>query len=122
MKISVVIPAYNECDSVGTTVTSIATTLEREAVDYEIIVVDDASSDGTSQAVEALGLDRVQCFRSHYPRGFGFAVRAGLDRFTGDAVAVMMADGSDDPEDLVRYAGLLESGYDCAFGSRFIRG
>jgi dolichol-phosphate mannosyltransferase len=60
--------------------------------------------------------------RSHYPRGFGFAVRSGLDVFSGDAVCVMMADASDSPADLVAYQRLLESGYDCAFGSRFVRG
>jgi dolichol-phosphate mannosyltransferase len=49
-------------------------------------------------------------------------VRAGLDRFAGDAVAILMADGSDDPADLVRYYRLLEEGYECAFGSRFMRG
>ena len=54
--------------------------------------------------------------------GFGFAVRAGLDTFTGDAVAIVMADGSDSPDDLVRYYRVLEEGYDCAFGSRFVRG
>ena len=47
-------------------------------------------------------------------------MRAGLERFEGDAVAIVMADGSDDPRDLVRYYQLLEEGYDCAFGSRFM--
>jgi dolichol-phosphate mannosyltransferase len=49
-------------------------------------------------------------------------VRAGLDAFAGDVVAIVMADGSDDPDDLVRYYRVLEEGYDCAFGSRFVRG
>jgi dolichol-phosphate mannosyltransferase len=49
-------------------------------------------------------------------------VRAGLDEFTGDAVAIVMADGSDSPDDVLRYYRLLEEGYDCAFGSRFVRG
>ena len=65
---------------------------------------------------------RIRCVASHYPRGFGFTVRAGLDVFEGDAVALVMADGSDDPEDLVRYHRLLEEGWDCAFGSRFMPG
>ena len=64
----------------------------------------------------------VSCFRSHLPLGFGHAVRAGLDRYTGDAVAIMMADLSDSPEDLVLYYRVLEQGYDCAFGSRFGQG
>jgi len=54
--------------------------------------------------------------------GFGHAVQTGLDEFTGDAVAIVMADLSDSPGDLVRYYHALEEGFDCAFGSRFIRG
>ena len=66
--------------------------------------------------------ERVRCIRNPYPNGFGFAVRAGLEAFTGDAVAIVMADGSDDPDDLVLYYRVLEAGYDCAFGSRFMPG
>jgi dolichol-phosphate mannosyltransferase len=50
------------------------------------------------------------------------AIRYGLTRITGDAVAIVMADGSDSPEDLVKYYRKLLEGYDCVFGSRFIRG
>ena len=56
------------------------------------------------------------------PNGFGLAVRAGLANFRGDAVAIVMADGSDDPADLVKYHAKLKEGYDCVFGSRFIAG
>jgi glycosyltransferase involved in cell wall biosynthesis len=56
------------------------------------------------------------------PRGFGHAVRAGLERFSGDAVAIVMADGSDNPRELVLYYRVLEAGYECAFGSRFMPG
>jgi len=98
--------------------------LDREQIDYELIVVDDSSTDGTKEAVDRMGEEntRIRCVASHYPRGFGFTVRAGLDVFEGDAVALVMADGSDDPEDLVRYHRLLEEGWDCAFGSRFMPG
>ncbi|MHC4139260.1 MAG: glycosyltransferase family 2 protein [Planctomycetota bacterium] len=55
--------------------------------------------------------------------GFGFAVRKGLEDFSGDAVAVYMADASDLPEDLVRFFSVLEKKKaDCVFGSRFIKG
>jgi dolichol-phosphate mannosyltransferase len=64
----------------------------------------------------------VRCIPSHLPAGFGHAVRAGLDRYTGDAVAIFMADSSDSPEDLLRYHQVLSEGFDCAFGSRFIKG
>jgi len=49
-------------------------------------------------------------------------VRSGLEVYTGDAVAIVMADLSDSPKDLVRYYRVLEEGFDCAFGSRFIKG
>ena len=93
-------------------------------IDYELIVVDDASSDGTANVVEHISRDnpRVRSHRSHNPPGFGFAVRAGLDVFTGGAVAIVMADGSDSPADVVAYYRKLEAGHECVFGSRFVRG
>ena len=98
--------------------------LEREQIDYEVIVVNDDSEDTTEAVVNAIGADnpRVRCHRSHYERGFGMAIRAGLDVFEGDAVAIVMADASDNAEDLVKYHQLLEEGWDCAFGSRFMPG
>ena len=124
MKLSIVIPAQDEEGSVGETVDGVVGVLAREEIDYEVIVVDDGSRDATRELVERIGASnpRVRCHPSHYERGFGFAVRAGLDEFSGDAVAIVMADASDDPEDLVRYYRLLQEGWDCAFGSRFIAG
>jgi dolichol-phosphate mannosyltransferase len=124
MKLSVVMPAQNEEGSVGGTVEGVVAVLEREQVDYEVIVVNDDSEDSTEAVVSAIGAEnpRVRCHRSHYERGFGMAIRAGLDVFEGDAVVIVMADASDDPEDLVKYHRLLEDGWDCAFGSRFMTG
>jgi dolichol-phosphate mannosyltransferase len=124
MKLSVVMPAQNEEGSVGATVEGVVAALEREGIDYEVVVVNDDSEDSTEAVVAAIGEGnpRVRCHRSHYERGFGMAIRAGLDVFEGDAVAIVMADASDDPEDLVRYHRILEDGWDCAFGSRFVPG
>ena len=124
MKLSVVMPAQNEEGSVGGTVEGVVAALEREQIDYEVIVVNDDSEDTTEAVVNAIGADnpRVRCHRSHYERGFGMAIRAGLDVFEGDAVAIVMADASDNAEDLVKYHQLLEEGWDCAFGSRFMPG
>jgi dolichol-phosphate mannosyltransferase len=124
VKLSVVIPARDEAGSVGQTVTETIDALVREAVDYEIVVIDDGSSDRTAAVVDELAADdpRVRCLSSPYRNGYGFAVRAGLEHYTGDAVAIMMADGSDSPEDLISYYRLLAAGYECAFGSRFIHG
>jgi dolichol-phosphate mannosyltransferase len=124
VKLSVVIPAHNEAESVGGTVNGIRAALAAANIDHEIIVVDDASTDDTSAQVEAISAKdaSVRCIRSTYPPGFGFAVRSGLDAYEGDAVAIVMADASDDPRDLISYHRLLEEGYECAFGSRFVHG
>ena len=124
MKVSVVIPAHDEAGSIGATVEAVASALRAAGRDYEVLVVDDASTDGTGAIVAAMGERdaRIRLLRSHYANGFGFAVRAGLERFEGDAVAVVMGDLSDDPRDLLRYFELIDEGYDCAFGSRFIPG
>jgi dolichol-phosphate mannosyltransferase len=124
MKLSVVMPAQNEEGSVARTVNGVVSALEREGIDYEVVVVNDDSEDSTEAVVAAMGEQnpRIRVHRSHNERGFGNAIRAGLDVYEGDAVAIVMADASDDPDDLVRYYRVLEQGYDCAFGSRFVPG
>jgi len=123
MLLSVVIPAKDEEDCVVSTILTLTETLAAAQIPYEILVVDDASSDSTADRVRNLsaadpGIRLIQNLGRH---GFGLAVRKGLEHFTGDCVAIFMADASDSPEDLVRYYGIIEEGYDCAFGSRFIK-
>ena len=91
---------------------------------HEIIVVDDGSVDRTSQIIEATKsrVPVLRAVRSPPPHGFGRAIIAGLDEMPGDAVVIMMADESDDCRDVVRYWETLQRGYDCVFGSRFIKG
>ena len=124
MKLSVVIPARDEEGSIEETLTEIARTLDREQIPFEIVVVDDGSSDQTAARVEecAERYPGIRLVANTGRHGFGMAVRAGLAHATGDAIAVMMADGSDSAEDLVQYYRKLQEGYDCVFGSRFIQG
>lgn len=124
VKFSIVIPAYNEEGSIAETVAALVSRLEAEPIYYEIVVVNDSSKDRTEAIVLALAEanPRIVCITNPGPNGFGFAVRAGLEAFTGDAVAIVMADLSDHPDDVVAYYRLLEQGYDCAFGSRFMAG
>jgi dolichol-phosphate mannosyltransferase len=124
VKLSVVIPAHNEEGTVIETLTEIVSTLDAEKIEHEVIVVDDSSTDSTAALVDGFAGEhpQVRCLPSPYENGFGFAVRAGLESFEGDAVAIVMADGSDSPRDLVSYQRLLEEGYECAFGSRFVHG
>ena len=124
LKLSVVIPAYNEEGNITATVEGIRAVLVREHIPYELVLVDDNSTDATGTVLETLaGADSgIVVVRRQLPRGFGRAVRSGLECATGDVIVICMADLSDDPEDIIKYYRKLEEGFDCVFGSRFIRG
>lgn len=122
--LSVVIPARDEEGCIASTVEHLYVELRLHEVPHEIIVVDDGSSDATWSILQSLH-DRVPTLRpvQNLPQhGFGRAVASGFDAMTGDAVVLMMADESDDCRDVVRYWKKLNEGYDCVFGSRFVRG
>ncbi|MCA2719048.1 MULTISPECIES: glycosyltransferase [Microcystis] len=122
--LSIVIPAYNEEDCIESTAHLISERLERDKIDYEILVVNDNSKDKTEAVLKKINQEnpRIRYINNYYPNGFGFAVRCGLENFSGDAVAVVMADNSDSPDNIVDYYYQLQEGYDCVFGSRFIKG
>jgi dolichol-phosphate mannosyltransferase len=125
MKLSIVIPAHNEEASISKTVRAFHDQLARDKIDHEILVVNDNSSDETENILKLLSkeIKEVRYINNKPPNGFGFAVRAGLENFRGDCVAIVMADLSDRPMDLVAYWREMETGkYDAVFGSRFIKG
>ena len=125
MKLSIVIPAYNEEESITETIDQIEEAFSQVSIDHEILVVNDNSRDNTEQVLEELSIKypAVKYVTNLGPNGFGYAVRYGLERYSGDCVAVMMADLSDSPYDLIRYyTTMLEGNYDCVFGSRFMKG
>ena len=122
--LSVVIPAHNEEGHIADTVRGLHAALTGAGVTHEILVVNDNSLDRTEAILGELqvAIPALRYINNAPPNGFGFAVRAGLSAFRGDAVAIVMADGSDSPADLVAYVRKLQDGYDCVFGSRFMRG
>ena len=125
MKLSVVIPAYNEEGSIEETVQALHFTLTEEKIDHEILVVNDHSSDHTEDILLELEskIPNLRHINNPTPNGFGYAVRCGLNNFSGDSVALVMADSSDLPSDLVRlYRKMVEGDFDAVFGSRFITG
>ncbi len=125
MKLSVVIPAYNEEESISETLRSLYTTLKKYDIPHEIWVTNDNSKDNTLGVLQALQkeIPTLVFETNNGPNGFGYAVRYGLERFSGDCVAVFMADMSDDPEDLVKYYNtMLTENVDAVFGSRWIKG
>lgn len=125
MKLSVVLPAYNEEGSIEETITTLYAKLKEEKIDHEIVVVNDNSKDNTLVVLTKIKetIPTLAIYTNYGPNGFGYAIRYGLERFQGDCVAIMMADLSDDPSDLVLfYRRLCHGDVDCVFGSRFIKG
>lgn len=123
-KLSVIIPARNEADNLTECISEISKELTHHSIDFEILVIDDGSTDNTAVVTKLISesISSVKCIRNEGENGFGRAVRLGLDNFSGDAVAIMMADRSDSPKDLVTYWKCIQDGNDCVFGSRFIKG
>jgi dolichol-phosphate mannosyltransferase len=121
---SVVIPARDEEASLPGTLAALCAVLQREQIPHEIVVVDDGSRDSTWQVLQTLRqeMPALVPVQNPGPHGFGRAVVHGLNHIKGDACVIMMADASDSPEDAVRYWRLLGEGWECVFGSRFIKG
>lgn len=120
--LSVVIPAHNEAENLKQFVPQLIQTLEQARIEHEILVVNDSSIDETEKVLGQLQQQFPTCWylNNSLPKGFGLAVRKGLMHFKGEWVLIVMADGSDLPKDVVRFARALQQGNDCVFGSRFM--
>ncbi len=121
---SVVIPARDEAEALPATVEHLHLELGLNQVPHEIVVVDDGSRDRTWEVMQQLQakIPELRPVQNPGEHGFGCAVVFGLRHIQGDAVVIMMADESDDARDVVHYWQLLNEGWDCVFGSRFVKG
>lgn len=120
---TLLIPAYNEGRNITPTLEGLAQTLRNEGIPFELLVVNDNSTDDTARVLAELAtsLPELSVVDNTPPGGLGRAIRCGLRHFKGDVLAVVMADSSDDPGDVVACYRKIESGYDCVFGSRFLQ-
>ncbi|MCH6575088.1 MAG: glycosyltransferase family 2 protein [Bacteroidetes bacterium] len=87
MKLSAVIPAHNEEECIENTVIELVKAFEENDISHEILVINDNSKDFTEEILKKLSQDyaEVRYINNTQPNGFGFAVRCGLENFTGDA-------------------------------------
>ncbi len=125
MKITVVLPAYNEEQDLPPLLNRIGTTLTRQGCNFRILVVDDGSDDRTADVVRDLSSRWPITLHQHpYNRGLGAALLSGLQlAMKQDGVVVTMdADNSHDPSVIPAMAQLLEEGNDVVIASRFQRG
>ena len=125
-KLSIIIPAHNESEVIQTTTESLIETLTQHEINHEILVINDHSSDNTEEILKRLSqqYSTVRYLNNPGKGGFGLALRHGLENYTGEYVAIFMADASDSPGDLVNFyrKSIEGEGYDAVFGSRFAKG
>jgi glycosyltransferase involved in cell wall biosynthesis len=120
--LSIVVPVYNEDQTVGELLRAVLDAPLPPGLDREVVVVDDASTDGTPAKLAAFGGDgRVRCLRQAVNRGKGAALRAGFAAARGEIVLVQDADLEYDPRDYPRLLEpILADRADVVYGSRFI--
>jgi glycosyltransferase involved in cell wall biosynthesis len=119
VKLSVLMPVYNERG----TIEEIVRRVRAVPIPKEIVIVDDASTDGTVERLKVLEGDDVRVFRHQVNRGKGAAVRTALENATGDIILIQDADLEYDPADYPRLLEPIVDGRaDVVFGSRFLGG
>jgi glycosyltransferase involved in cell wall biosynthesis len=122
-RISVVLPVYNETAILHELNRRIVTQLESESLTFEIVYVNDGSSDGSRETLDALSERDARVVVVHLSRNFGHqpAVHAGLEAASGDVVIVMDSDLQDDPAAIPRFLKEWEAGHDVVYAQRFNR-
>ena len=119
--LSVVVPTYNEAERILPTLAAIAVAVSGMGLEWELIVSDDGSRDGTPDLIEALGWQNLTVLR-HANTGKGGAVLRGVNAACGQRVLFSDADNSTPIEELPRLQACLDAGYDVAVGSRVAPG
>ena len=121
MDLSVIIPAFNEALRLGPTLQRVVDYLDRQGFSYEVLVVDDGSSDATGEVALAFASRRVRLLRQEVNRGKGAVVRIGVLASEGEAVLLVDADLSTPIEDLERLLPRLPAA-ELVLGSRAVEG
>jgi len=120
MKVSIIIPVYNEEESIPELYGELKTVFESELWDGEVIMVDDGSTDDSASIIAAIANDDPRVRLVRFARNFGqtAAILAGIDHATGDVLIPMDADLQNDPSDIPRLLAKIEEGYDVVSGWR----
>jgi uncharacterized protein (TIRG00374 family) len=125
-KVSIVVPAHNEEENLPMLMDRLVPVLagNPETEDFELVFVNDNSRDGTGALIDgyAAANPRIKAIHRTGAPGFGNAIKAGFKGATGKIIIPVMADLSDDPNDIVKLVRKIDEGYDVAYGSRFCKG
>jgi dolichol-phosphate mannosyltransferase len=121
--VSVVLPCFNEAHVLERLTESVVRVLERSADRYEIVYVNDGSTDDSIDVLDGLAAANPGIRVVHFSRNFGHqaAVQAGLEHACGDAVVVMDSDLQDDPAAIAEFLDQWQAGYDVVYAVRYSR-
>jgi len=105
LKLSVIIPAKDEEGNIETTLKDINEILLTNKIEHEIIVINDHSHDSTLKILNLLkkNINELLILDNEDKPGYGLTIRLGLENYSGEILAIMMADGSDSPKDLIKF-------------------
>ncbi len=121
MRISVIIPCYNEKHTIKSLLVQVRASLEQLGMDWEIVVIDDCSKDGTREILAGLGDPGIRVILHERNRGKGGALHTGFAAATGDILIVQDADLEYDPREYRNLlAPVLDQKADVVYGSRFV--
>jgi len=121
MKLSIIIPAHNEAESITEVITKVESSLR---MDYELVIVNDHSADKTPEIVRDLSerYGNIKLIENLREKGFANAVRKGFANASGDLLLPLMADLCDDLGTIPKMLEKINEGYDIVCGSRYIKG
>lgn len=121
--VSLLIPTYNEAENIAVVLRRAIAALNNAAIDYEILVIDDASCDNTANIAEGiLGRNGRAIRRIADTKSLSLSILEGIEQAKGNIIAVMDGDGSHPPELIPSLIGNLKGGCDLVIGSRYICG
>ena len=122
--LNIIVPLKNEEKSVDNLIQNLVPILQKIEKKITISLIDDHSTDKTLNILKKYEqkFDFVKIYKNEKNTGVGNAIKYGIEKNKSDAIIIFMGDCSDNPDDIVQYVKYLDQGYDCVFGSRFIKG
>ena len=121
--INIIVPLKNEEGGIKILIENLKPVIEKIKKEATITLIDDHSSDSTWSILQEYekNFNFIKVYKNEKTTGFGNALKYGIEKNQDDVIIIFMGDCSDNPNDILEYIKFLDEGYDCVFGSRFIK-